>query len=271
MAKMLDVLDHAEEDDLDFVEQVRPESQDIFWLDSESDEDEVGGGKKGSFAESDYDPLKMYLKEMGNFPLLTRNQEIEAAQLIEKGKIKLMNSIFSMPYAIERLICFGDAVRNGEARLSDMIQNSIDSDEMLSYETKNFIGITEKIKILYRRPNVIGRTPAFKSSAEILQLLSGLKLKEGLIYSLFREMEDDVKKVDEFQAEMTAQCKRLQNGKCAVFSQQSGAAPVNTGLRKSRTSRPPFKKCLDCRNRITECEKNIGLAYTDMKTSGRLR
>lgn len=150
MGKMLEVLDYSEEyverDDLDFLEQRIPEERGgMFWANNEDlDEEELEEEKKGALADSDYEPLKMYLKEMGNIPLLTRDGEIETAKRIEKGREKLMRVIFSIPFAVEKLIVLGNSVKNGEGGLDDIIQNNLDSDDALTYETRKFLNVVTR-------------------------------------------------------------------------------------------------------------------------------
>ena len=116
---------------LEFDEQGTPEEhEDVLWTDSpDPDEDELEEEKKASLADSDYEPLKMYLKEMGNIPLLTKEGEIETSKLIEKGRRKLMEIVFSLPFAVEKILKLGEDVRNGETGIDDIIQNNLDSDE----------------------------------------------------------------------------------------------------------------------------------------------
>jgi RNA polymerase primary sigma factor len=64
------------------------------------------------------DSMKIYLKEMGVTPLLTREGEIEAATIIEKGKKNIAKVIFSMPFTIKKITA---------------LQNMIETKEMIRY------------------------------------------------------------------------------------------------------------------------------------------
>ena len=47
------------------------------------------------------DPVRMYLREMGTVPLLTREGEVEIARRIERGKLAVIKSISRTPLDLE--------------------------------------------------------------------------------------------------------------------------------------------------------------------------
>ncbi len=49
------------------------------------------------------DPVKMYLKEMGYYSLLTREGEVEIAKRIEEGKHEVMDSLLESPVGIKEI------------------------------------------------------------------------------------------------------------------------------------------------------------------------
>jgi len=71
--------------------------------------------KKNYLVEGEYDPVKSYLKEMGVVPLLTKDDEIVLAARIEDGEEKLARIIFSLPFALNKLIALGKMVESGDA------------------------------------------------------------------------------------------------------------------------------------------------------------
>ena len=95
----------------DFIEYIENLDDDLFKLlkayTSPSDQDsstneESEEEEKSTGVKSD-DPVRMYLKEMGNVELLSREGEIAIAKRIESGLDRMMNSILECPASIDIL------------------------------------------------------------------------------------------------------------------------------------------------------------------------
>ena len=62
-----------------------------------------------SLSESS-DPVRLYLKEMGNFQLLSREQEVEIAKRIEAGEFEVEDEVLRSPVTLDFLIEVGDRI-----------------------------------------------------------------------------------------------------------------------------------------------------------------
>jgi len=71
-----------------------------------------------SLSESS-DPVRLYLKEMGNFQLLSREQEVEIAKRIEAGENEVENEVLRSPVTLDFLIEVGDRIETGDTDLRE--------------------------------------------------------------------------------------------------------------------------------------------------------
>ncbi len=81
--------------------------------------------RSGNVAEDDVgrtdDPVRMYLREMGNVELLSREGEIAIAKRIEAGRELMIGGVFESPLAIKALMSWNEGLKNGEFPLRDII------------------------------------------------------------------------------------------------------------------------------------------------------
>jgi len=74
------------------------------------------------------DPVRIYLKEMGTFPLLTREGEVEVAKRIENGQQEVLRVVLSCPISIKEIVTLGKALRSGRTKISE-VTNEIEEEE----------------------------------------------------------------------------------------------------------------------------------------------
>ncbi|HLK13073.1 MAG TPA: RNA polymerase sigma factor RpoD [Candidatus Binatia bacterium] len=60
------------------------------------------------------DPVRMYLQEMGNVPLLTREEEVAIAKEIEAGERDVREGVFAIELAFQYVLNLGERLRRGE-------------------------------------------------------------------------------------------------------------------------------------------------------------
>ncbi len=85
--------------------------------------EEVAETPADSLGESS-DPVRLYLKEMGNFQLLSREQEVEIAKRIEAGENEVESEILNSPITLDFVISLGEGVEAGEADLRDIFEEA---------------------------------------------------------------------------------------------------------------------------------------------------
>jgi RNA polymerase primary sigma factor len=78
--------------------------------------------------EKSADPVRVYLRQMGTVPLLTREQEVSISQRIERGQIKTHKAISRSPIAVKELLKIGDELQSGALSIRDVVNFSDQAD-----------------------------------------------------------------------------------------------------------------------------------------------
>ncbi len=89
--------------------------------DDDIDEDDLDLDLSAGTLDKSNDPVRLYLREMGVVPLLTRQGEVTIAQRIERGQIKTRKAISRSPIAIERLLQIGDDLESGKGYIRETV------------------------------------------------------------------------------------------------------------------------------------------------------
>jgi RNA polymerase primary sigma factor len=83
---------------------------------------ETGGGHTD-------DPVRMYLREMGSIPLLTREGEVEIAKRIEEAQNQIIMAVIKNPLATKEVLHLRDKLKNGKLSLDELGAPSVADDE----------------------------------------------------------------------------------------------------------------------------------------------
>jgi RNA polymerase primary sigma factor len=78
--------------------------------------------------EKTNDPVRMYLREMGTVPLLTREGEVEIAKRIERGQMRVMKAISRSPIVIREIVGLGEDLKRGVRNIKEVV--TFDEEEL---------------------------------------------------------------------------------------------------------------------------------------------
>ncbi len=96
-------------------------------FDSEDGEDVELDLTPGAMEKTN-DPVRMYLREMGTVPLLTREGEVEIARRIERGQMRVMKSLSRSPVVIREIVALGEDLKRGVRNVKEVV--TFDEEEL---------------------------------------------------------------------------------------------------------------------------------------------
>jgi RNA polymerase primary sigma factor len=101
--------------------------------------------------EKTNDPVRMYLREMGTVPLLTREGEVAIAKRIERGQLLVLKTITRAPLILKELIQVGEDLRNGSRSIKEIVQFDDEelTEEKIEAKTKETLKQIDKVGKLY--------------------------------------------------------------------------------------------------------------------------
>ncbi|HYE24764.1 MAG TPA: RNA polymerase sigma factor RpoD [Clostridia bacterium] len=85
------------------------------------DGDEVELDLTPGALEKTNDPVRMYLREMGTVPLLTREGEVEIAKRIERGQLRVLKALSRSPIVIREVLAIGDDLKRGVRSIKEVV------------------------------------------------------------------------------------------------------------------------------------------------------
>jgi RNA polymerase primary sigma factor len=118
------------------------------------------------------DPVRMYLREMGAVPLLTRDGEVEIARRIERGQSLVLKSLSRAPLVILEFIAMEEEMAKGEISARDvlLISDPILTDELVEERRQEFSRAVEEIARTYKR--------ILQARQKLLAIPRGMKPKQ---------------------------------------------------------------------------------------------
>ncbi|GHS34527.1 RNA polymerase sigma factor RpoD [Helicobacter pylori] len=82
-------------------------------------------------------PVRMYLREMGDIKLLSKDEEIELSKQIRLGEDIILDAICSVPYLIDFIYAYKDALINRERRVKELFRSFDDDENSVSDSKKD--------------------------------------------------------------------------------------------------------------------------------------
>ena len=119
-------------------------------LEDTSSRDGDGTETQEASADSTHDPVRMYLREMGTVPLLTRETEVVIAKRMERGNRLVLKTISRSPFVLKQLVALGAEVRSGTRSIKTVIH--FDEEELtgngIEEKTLHTLRVIDKIHSL---------------------------------------------------------------------------------------------------------------------------
>ena len=135
------------------------------------------------------DPVRMYLRQMGQIALLTREEELELAKRIEADELEFRKMVFDSPYSRGYILDFTNKLLKREYTIEEYI------DEEFKFRD-NAPRTLRRLKILARRLRGAKRT------TNTLDLLLQFRVNSSVVEDIFHDIRDGLFRLDKIDREI---------------------------------------------------------------------
>ena len=209
------------------IEIVESESKATNSKDDDSDEDEREVELEAGTLGRTSDPVRMYLREMGQVALLTREGEVEIAKRIEEGEAQVTKVVMRTPIAAHGVMQLLSRLEKEQCRVSD-ITRDYDEEEGIDAEgkqRKRLLELYEKLRDLEqqlletheslqaspsKKKRVELETQEAESRKKLIKLLREIRLKDFQVAKIVDRLKDMGNQVKKGKAEI-ANCEEKVN------------------------------------------------------------
>lgn len=220
------------------------------------------------------DPVRIYLKEMGSFPLLTREGEVEVAKRIESGQQEVLSAVLRCPISIREIINLGKALRTGKTKISE-VTNEIDDEEITTklkrrQETRVLRLVdkirkgTNKIQLLQKKLRGMKKESSkkrvegeiVKKQAEILEAFERINLRGEQVSKIIQKL-----KQFDIQMEKAGQEVKKIGAALGIATQGDKKTPKMKKVNLKRKDLEEMDRAFrNSKRRITRMEAECGLS-----------
>ncbi len=177
-----------------------------------------------------YDPVRMYLREMGIVPLLTREGEIEIAKRIETHKENLIHAISMAPIAIKEVLALGMRIKKNKNLIPNLfnLQDEDYSEKTIDTKYRQVMNVMDRIakldeaylKLKEKLKKVVSKAAIQRYSAEInknrtkvSKYIQQLQLNEQQRGRLIRRIKEMLSRLEEWELEIRVLKANLDHGR----------------------------------------------------------
>ena len=191
----------------------------------------VTGKKSGdSFSETygkTNDPVRMYLRRMGEVPLLTREGEVEIAKRIEEGELEVFDLIMATDIGIQEILKLEDEIRRNRIAIKTVVKDLDEEDELgdeggtrerilrMLDIAKELDRAVHKTRQKLQKPNLSSKVrktcdnDLARNSSALHQTLVDMKMNRNLVQGIVDKLKDLMKKVEAAQRDVARVQKKV--------------------------------------------------------------
>ncbi len=246
------------------------------------------------FATKTYDPVKMYLREMGLISLLSREGEVEIAKRIETGENQVLNALIKCRIGLEYMAELGKNLEAGRLKVRDIV-NDIEDDSnthQIGQRRDLLLNLINQMKALdedncsfqeslmgcchpSERKNLMDHLE--KNQKRISEIMRSFKLEKGHIQKMVEQFKEALDDLEELEGTL-ADCMLKAGGKPLSYLEECLGELLTSeeGGKKVKALDIPKEELLlitaklrETKDCIDEIEKRTTMTLKELRQTNR--
>jgi RNA polymerase primary sigma factor len=166
-------------------------------------------------AASGFDPVRLYLRQMSQNGLLSREGEVEIAKRIEAGELAMMRAAFSTPLALRWVLDLGEKVRLGEVAVTDLVRDEPVEDESEVVvddggQRRRFLALVSRLRRVVAERDAYARKVRAKGKRKLApKTVERLEKHEARVVRAVSALELGHRQIDHLIAELCRTCEKV--------------------------------------------------------------
>jgi len=224
------------------------------------------------------DPVKLYLREMGNIPLLTREGEIAIAREIERGEKAIIKALSKTRLVLNKLTDIEQIIKTSPERIQEFFDFNDEelAEEKLLEKQEELLKKIQEIKDLAKKIDALpkGKKYTYSRGRIIIQLsrlIRDLNLQSNLREVVIEQLKDKLRELNELEyqrEQLETALKKPEKNKSS--KKKKSKIETKTSRNLARAKKEELEEKIKRINQeIKKIEKEVGLDAASLKKAVR--
>ncbi len=225
--------------------------------------------------EKTNDPVRMYLREMGTVPLLTREGEVEIAKRIERGQMRVMKAISRSPIVIREIVALGEDLRRGVRNIKEVVTFDEEelTEEILQGRVRSTVNRVDHI--VKHQKKIQGHEEKLEASVDLKDAKAKTREQRKLRWLIGREhvlINRIIRELKYTNSEKKRLLDKVNKTVDSMRTLERQIRSLETKFEASRSEelRKEYKRQQkNCRVDLERVEQDAGISIADLKRTQR--
>ena len=257
----------------------RGEDRDKYDPEAGEESDDVELDLSPGTLEKTNDPVRMYLREMGTVPLLTREGEVEIAKRIERGQLRVMKAISRSPIVIREIVGLGEDLRRGVRNIKEVVTFDEEelTEEILQARVRSTAGRIDtivkhqkKVQVLEEKFEAIGgKESAAKDAKARSKEQRKLRWLMGREHVYINRIVRELKYTNAEKKRLLDKVNKTVDAMRTLDRQIKSLEAKHEASRSEELRKEYKRQQKNCRTDLEQVERDAGISAADLKRTQR--